>query len=112
MWLGNMIASETGELVGLVDFGRAAMAPADAELDTLLRFWRTPWLFVPEEWESRYRNGLDHGLLSGIIADCTAGLSAEEAALVRCCRLLRCCSPWRCSQLWAHRWRASLVADS
>ncbi|MCH8101761.1 MAG: aminoglycoside phosphotransferase family protein [Chloroflexi bacterium] len=81
LWLGNMIANEAGELVGLIDFGRAAMAPADAELDTLLRFWRFPWLYVPEEWEPRYRDALDYSLLSGIVADCTVGLSDEDAAL-------------------------------
>ena len=84
LWLGNMLASEAGELVGLIDFGRAAWAPADAELDTLLRFWRFPWLFVPEEWEPRYRDNqdvLDYSLLSGIVADSTIGLSDEDAAI-------------------------------
>ena len=84
LWLGNMIASEAGELVGLIDFGRAAMAPADAELDTLLRFWRFPWLFVPEEWEPNYQDNqdvLDCSLLCGIVADCTVGLSDEDAAI-------------------------------
>ncbi len=76
-----MIASETGELVGIVDFGRTTMATPDAELDTLFRFWRTPWLFVPEEWESRYRSEQDFSLLNGIIADCTTGLTAEATAL-------------------------------
>lgn len=81
LWLGNMIASERGDLVGIIDFGRAAMAPAQAELDMLFRFWRTPWLFVPEEWEPRYREAQEWALLGGIIADCTTGLSEDAAAL-------------------------------
>ena len=79
LWFGNMLVTPDGDLTGIIDFGHVVMAEPEAELDTLLRFWRFPRLYVPEEWETAYRAPLDLTLIEEIARDCTACLGPESA---------------------------------
>ena len=53
------------------------MAPPDYELDMLLRFWRYPWNFVPEQLEATYELPLDLELLAPFVELCRGDLSDE-----------------------------------
>ncbi len=79
LWFGNMLVDDDGGLAGLVDFDRIAMAPPDYDLDMLLRFWRYPWNFVPEQLEATYETPLDLELLTPFVELCKGDLS--DAAL-------------------------------
>ncbi len=78
MWFGNMLVDDEGGLTGIVDFDRIAMAPPDYELDMLLRFWRYPWNFVPEQLEATYEDPLDLELLAPFVELCRGGLSDDS----------------------------------
>jgi len=80
LWLGNLLVDGQGELTGLLDFDRAALAPPDYELDMLLRFWQYPWNFVPRELESAYAESLDFADLTPVVTVCAAGLPEQELA--------------------------------
>jgi len=80
LWLGNLLVDGQGELTGLLDFDRAALAPPDYELDMLLRFWQYPWNFVPRELESAYAESLDFADLTPVVTVCAAGLPEHELA--------------------------------
>jgi len=80
LWLGNLLADERGRLCGLLDFDRMALAPADYELDMLVRFWHYPWNFVPADWGEAYAGTLDFDDLTEIVRCCAPGLSADELA--------------------------------
>ena len=54
-----------------------AVAPADYELDMLLRFWRYPWNFVPEQLEAVYNDPLDIDLMEPFVKLCQGDLSDE-----------------------------------
>lgn len=77
LWFGNVLVDDEGGLSGIVDFDRIAMAPADYELDMLLRFWRYPWNFVPEQLEATYDAPLDLELLAPFVELCRGDLSEE-----------------------------------
>ncbi len=77
LWFGNVLVDYDGGLAGIVDFDRIAMAPPDYELDMLLRFWRYPWNFVPEQLEAAYEKPLDTDLLAPFVELCRGGLSDE-----------------------------------
>ncbi len=77
MWFGNVLVDDEGGLTGIVDFDRIAMAPPDYELDMLLRFWRYPWNFVPEQLEATYEDPLDLELLAPFVELCRGGLSDD-----------------------------------
>ncbi|MEE2842056.1 MAG: aminoglycoside phosphotransferase family protein [Chloroflexota bacterium] len=76
LWFGNLLVDDGG-LVGIVDFDRVAMAPPDYELDMLLRFWRYPWNFVPEQLEATYELPLDLELLAPFVELCRGDLNDE-----------------------------------
>ena len=80
LWLGNLLTDDRGNLTGLLDFDRMALAPPDRELDMLVRFWRYPWSFVPPEWEQTYVAALDFSDIAGIVRYCSAGLARDELA--------------------------------
>lgn len=78
LWLGNILVGNDGNLAGILDFDRMAMAPADYELDMLLRFWRYPWNFVPEQLEAVYDDPLDIELMKPFVDLCQGDLSDEQ----------------------------------
>lgn len=75
LWFGNVLVDYDGGLTGIVDFDRIAMAPPDYDLDMLLRFWRYPWNFVPEQLEATYEKPLDLELLAPFVELCRGDLS-------------------------------------
>ena len=77
LWFGNILVNHQGELSGIIDFDRTALAPSDYELDMLLRFWNYPWNFVPEQLEETYNDPLDIFLLKPILELCQGDLSEE-----------------------------------
>jgi aminoglycoside phosphotransferase len=77
LWLGNILVGNDGGLTGILDFDRMAMAPADYELDMLLRFWRYPWNFVPEQLEAIYEDALDITLMKPFVELCQGELTDE-----------------------------------
>ena len=77
LWFGNILVNHQGELSGIIDFDRTALAPSDYELDMLLRFWNYPWNFVPEQLEETYNEPLDIFLLKPILELCKGDLSDE-----------------------------------
>ncbi len=77
LWFGNVLVDDDGALTGIVDFDRVAMAPPDYDLDMLLRFWRYPWNFVPEQLEATYEKPLDLELLAPFVELCRGGLSDD-----------------------------------
>jgi aminoglycoside phosphotransferase len=77
LWLGNILVDGDGGLAGILDFDRMAMAPADYELDMLLRFWRYPWNFVPEQLEATYNDPIDIDLMKPFVDLCQGDLSDE-----------------------------------
>jgi thiamine kinase-like enzyme len=77
LWFGNILVNHQGELSGIIDFDRTALAPADYELDMLLRFWNYPWNFVPEQLEETYNDPLDTLLLEPFLELCQGDLSDE-----------------------------------
>jgi Ser/Thr protein kinase RdoA (MazF antagonist) len=77
LWFGNILIDHQGGLSGIIDFDRMALAPADYELDMLLRFWRYPWNFVPEQLEAVYNDPLDIDLLEPFVKLCQGDLSDE-----------------------------------
>jgi len=77
LWLGNILVDHQGGLSGIIDFDRMALAPADYELDMLLRFWRYPWNFVPEQLEAVYNDPLDIDLMEPFVKLCQGDLSDE-----------------------------------
>ena len=77
LWFGNVLVDHQGGLIGLLDFDRMSLAPPDYELDMLLRFWRYPWNFVPEQLEEVYNDPLDMELLNPFVELCRGGLSDE-----------------------------------
>ena len=77
LWFGNILVNHQGELSGIIDFDRIALAPADYELDMLLRFWNYPWNFVPEQLEETYNDPLDTLLLKPFLELCQGDLSDE-----------------------------------
>ena len=77
LWFGNILVNHQGELSGIIDFDRTALAPADYELDMLLRFWNYPWNFVPEQLEETYNDPLDTLLLKPFLELCQGDLSDE-----------------------------------
>ena len=80
-WPGNLLVDATGAIIGLLDFGHTVAAEPISELDTPLRYWRHPWLFVEEEHEAFYEFPLDRSLLIGIAEDATTDYDHHEAAL-------------------------------
>jgi aminoglycoside phosphotransferase (APT) family kinase protein len=74
LWFGNLLVDDDGGLTGILDFDRIALAPPDYELDMLLRFWRYPWNFVPEQLESTYDEPLDLELLNPFVELCRGDL--------------------------------------
>ncbi|MBT4942867.1 MAG: aminoglycoside phosphotransferase family protein, partial [Chloroflexi bacterium] len=77
LWFGNILVGNDGSLSGILDFDRMALAPADYELDMLLRFWRYPWNFVPEQLEDTYDDSLDIGLMKPLVELCQGDLSDD-----------------------------------
>jgi aminoglycoside phosphotransferase len=77
LWLGNVLVDHQSRLSGILDFDRMALAPADYELDMLLRFWRYPWNFVPEQLEATYDDPLDIELLKPLVELCQGDLSDD-----------------------------------
>ena len=77
LWFGNILIDHQGGLSGIIDFDRMALAPADYELDMLLRFWRYPWNFVPEQLEAVYNDPLDIDLMEPFVKLCQGDLSDE-----------------------------------
>jgi len=77
LWLGNILVDHQGGLSGIIDFDRMALAPADYELGMLLRFWRYPWNFVPEQLEAVYNDPLDIDLMEPFVKLCQGDLSDE-----------------------------------
>ncbi len=75
LWFGNILVDNDGGLTGILDFDRMALAPADYELDMLLRFWRYPWNFVPEQLEATYEEPLDIALMKPFVDLCQSDLS-------------------------------------
>ena len=80
-WPGNLLVDATGTITGVLDFGHTVAAEPISELDTPLRYWRHPWLFVEEEHEEFYRAPLERSLIIGLAKDASAGYSDHEAAL-------------------------------
>ena len=78
LWFGNLLVDHRGDLKGILDFDRMAMAPVDYELDMLLRFWRYPWNFVPEQFEAVYNQPLDIDLLGPFVELCQGNLTDES----------------------------------
>jgi thiamine kinase-like enzyme len=77
LWFGNILVDNDGGLTGILDFDRMALAPADYELDMLLRFWRYPWNFVPEQLEATYEEPLDIALMKPFVDLCQSDLSDD-----------------------------------
>jgi aminoglycoside phosphotransferase len=77
LWFGNILVDSEGSLAGILDFDRMALAPADYELDMLLRFWRYPWNFVPEQLEAVYDDPLDIELMKPFVELCQGDLSDD-----------------------------------
>jgi len=77
LWFGNILVHNDGSLAGILDFDRMAMAPADYELDMLLRFWRYPWNFVPEQLEATYDDPLEIDLMKPFVDLCQGDLSDD-----------------------------------
>ncbi|HIF72161.1 MAG TPA: aminoglycoside phosphotransferase family protein [Dehalococcoidia bacterium] len=77
LWFGNILVDNDGGLAGILDFDRMALAPADYELDMLLRFWRYPWNFVPEQLEAVYDDPLDIELMKPFVELCKGDLSDD-----------------------------------
>jgi aminoglycoside phosphotransferase len=77
LWFGNILVGSDGSLTGILDFDRMALAPADYELDMLLRFWRYPWNFVPEQLEETYDDPLDIELMKPFVKLCQGDLSDD-----------------------------------
>lgn len=78
LWFGNVFVDDAGELTGIIDWDRLAVAPADYELDMLWRFWRYPWDFVPAQYETAFATSLTPELLAPVVATCAAALSVEQ----------------------------------
>ena len=78
LWFGNLLVDQEGNLTGLLDFDRASLAPPDYELDMLLRFWRYPWNFVPEQLEATYEHPLDITLLQPFVDLCRGDLTEPQ----------------------------------
>jgi aminoglycoside phosphotransferase len=77
LWFGNILVDHQGSLSGILDFDRMALAPADYELDMMLRFWRYPWNFVPEQLEATYNDPLDIELMKPFVELCQGDLSDD-----------------------------------
>ena len=80
-WPGNLLVDATGAITGLLDFGHTVVAEPISELDTPLRYWRHPWLFVEEEHEDFYESPLERSLIIGLVEDATIGYDDHDAAL-------------------------------
>ena len=80
-WPGNLLVDATGAITCLLDFGHTVAAESISELDTPLRYWRHPWLFVEEEHEDFYESQLERSLIFGLVEDATIGYDDHEAAL-------------------------------
>ncbi len=78
LWLGNILVGNDGSLVGILDFDRMALAPTDYELDMLLRFWRYPWNFVPEQLEATYEDSLEIELMQPFVELCQGDLTDKQ----------------------------------
>lgn len=78
LWLGNILVKGDGALTGILDFDRMALAPADYELDMLLRFWRYPWNFVPEQLEAIYEYPLEIELMQPFVELCQGDLTDKQ----------------------------------
>ncbi|NQW16948.1 MAG: aminoglycoside phosphotransferase family protein [Chloroflexi bacterium] len=80
-WPGNLLVDAHGIITGVLDFGHTVAAEPITELDTPLRYWRHPWLFVEEENEGFYGAPLERSLIIGLVEDASVGHDEHEAAL-------------------------------
>jgi aminoglycoside phosphotransferase len=78
LWFGNVFVNDAGELTGIIDWDRLAVAPADYELDMLWRFWRYPWDFVPADYEAAFEKPLASELLRPMTEVCARQLTMEQ----------------------------------
>jgi hypothetical protein len=81
-WPGNVMVNSSGAITGILDFGHTVAAEPISELDTPLRYWRHPWLFVEEENENFYESPLEKSLITGLVEDASVGYDHHEAALI------------------------------